>query len=417
MKNKYKPLFSLLIILILAILVMMATSGCFHDSLKGKTVNFFADAGRSNSFEDFKDFINYQYYDEAVKDSNQAGASVAPMPLSNQEIVFAATDGTISLISNKEVIWTKRLDAGNVVSAAMCIDPEQNTYAITNTGLLYSFAYDGKQRWKIKICDSISNVDIPCDLIAFEDGIITGITNGLIKKISFDGKVIWNKNLNNTINKTISSFDNNLLFSLSSSENNNDTILTLNPDGSEKWRKAMGIRLVKYPISNGKNIACCGLRYEQSKSFAPIYYLDLNGNIIWQTEIQNFVPRYLSISQSGDLFVNAFQAGLGEQISKIYRYDKDGKEIWQKNFNFTIPTPILISQTKLAFLGVTEGSIGLYFVGRDEGIIQGIMSFSNESPIIHSATVKPDGSISFGYYQNLGFLTVDRSWFSKIIPW
>lgn len=414
MKSKYKPLVLLTVILLTLILIVMVT-GCSHKSLKGATVNHYADEGRSNSYENYVEFLNYKYYDEVIKDSNNAGAAVAPVPLSNQEFIFAATDGTISMVIDSKILWTKKLDEGNIIAAAMCVDKEQNAYAVSNTGIIYSFDYDGKLRWKNKIADTIGSTDIPCDLLAQDNGIIAGTTNGILKKINFEGKEVWSKNFKNTINKTISGFGENILLSLSS-ENDNDTLLAVNPDGSEKWRKAMNIRLIKFPVSNGKNIVCCGLRYENAESISKIFYLDLSGNIIWNKEI-NWVARYASIAQSGEVFINAFQSGLGEQISNVFRFSQDGTQKWQKNFNFTIPTPIMISHYSIAFLGVSSKSVGLYIVGREDGIIKGIHSFSNELPILHSPTVRPDGSISFAYYQNLGFLKVDEPWINKLLPW
>lgn len=404
---------------ILCIVAVFASliSGCSHESLRGKNINYFGTEGRSNSYENYKDFINYKHFDEAIKDSNNSGATVAPLPLSNQEFIFAATDGTISLIANQNVIWTKKLDMHNIIAAAMCADKEQNTYAVGNSGVIYSYTYDGSLRWKHKLKNEINKEDIPCDLLLLDDALYAGVSNGLIKKISLDGKVQWERQLSSDMNKTISAYENTLYFTLSSGENQNDTILALDASsGKEKWRKAMGIRVVKYPVTNGKNIVCSGLRYEKSESISPIFYMDMNGKLLWQKEVF-LVPRYLSLSDEGALYINAFQAGLGEQVSRVYKFDSKGKCIWEKNFNFAIPTPVMISRTKLAFLGVGEVSLGLYFINKESGVIEGIMSYSNEKPIIHTPTVKPDGSIAFAYAQNWGFLTVDNSWFSKIIPW
>lgn len=391
--------------------------GCSHESLKGSNINYFGTEGRSNSYENYKDFINYKHFDESIKDSNNSGATVAPLPLSNQEFIFAATDGSISLIANQEVVWTNKLDKHNIIAAAMCADKEQNTYAVSNSGVIYSYAYDGTLRWKHNLKKDIGSNDIPCDLLMLDDALYTGISNGYIKKLSLDGKVQWERQLASDINKTISAYDNTLYFTLSSGENHNDTILALDANnGKEKWRKSMGIRIVKYPVTNGKNIVCSGLRYENAESISPIFYMDMNGKVLWQKEVY-LVPRYLSLSENGELFINTFQSGLGEQVSRVYKFDSKGKCLWEKNFNFTIPTPVMISQTKLAFLGVNEVSLGLYFINKESGVIEGIMSYSNEKPIIHTPTVKPDGSIAFAYAQNWGFLTVDKSWFSKIIPW
>ncbi len=410
--KKYKKLLPAILMIFIAILLAVLSWGCSFESLEGRNVNYFGNIGRSNSYENYNDFLNENKYDDSVPDSNDAGAIVAPLPLSNQEFLFAATDGTIKMIMNTDVYWSKKLSDNQIVSAAMCIDAKQNSYLITNLGTIYSYDKEGNIRWKFSITDSIGLNDIPCDLLIFDDGIIAGITNGLIAKVSLEGKLLWKKNLNNNINKTLSGYNDNVMIILSS-ENDNDTLVSINSSGGESWRKSMDIRLIKYPVSNGSAIACCGLKYVEDKSIAIIFYLDVNGNILWKKEI-DLIPRYISMSKAGNIYINTFQAGLGEQISCIYKYKNNGELVWKKYFNMTIPTPILISNKLLAFLGVTDKTSGLYFIGKDDGIIQGIKSFSNEKPFIHSPTVKPDGSVAFAYSQNLGFLKVDENWFKKL---
>lgn len=401
-----------ILLILIAVLLAILSWGCAHKSLEGSNVNYFGDVGRSNSYENYDDFINENKFDDSVLDSNNAGAIVAPIPYSNQEYLFAATDGSIKMIMNQDVYWSKKLSKNQIVSAAMAIDKHQNAYLVSNLGNLLSYDKEGNIRWKIKLIDSIGKNDIPCDLLISDEAIIAGITNGLIYKINFDGKVLWKKELNNHINKTISGFDDNILLILSS-ENDIDTLLSLNNDGSEKWRSTFDIRLIKYPVSNGKYITCCGLKYVGAESFPKIFYLDLEGKLIWSKEI-GLIPRYISMSKAGNIYVNAFQVGLGEQISCIYKFKNNGELEWQKFFNLIIPTAILISNNNLAFLGVTNNTSGLYFIGKKDGVIQGIHSFSNVNPIIHSPTVKPDGSIAFAYSQNLGFVKVDESWFKKM---
>ena len=68
-------------------------------------------------------------------------------------------------------------------------------------------------------------------------------------------------------------------------------------------------------------------------------------------------------------------------------------------------------------MGVTHNAVGLYFVNKETGVIQSIQSYSNEHPTIQSATVRPDGAISFAYYQKIGFIRADEPWINKVLPW
>lgn len=414
MKTKYKKIIPLLLIALLSAIVLFLTS-CSDKSLKGKLVNHHGDIGRTNSYEQYGEFVNDNYYDDTIKDSIDAGAIVPALALSDQEMVYATTRGTLMLITTNEINWEKKLGADQAVNATMCADKEQNIYAVSNTGIIYSYSIEGNLRWKKTIVDSLSATAIPCDLLALDDGILSGTSDGVLSKYAFDGKLIWSKKFQTGINKTLTAHGNNAII-LISSQDDNDTLAMLNSDGSVKWKTPAGIRLVKYPLASETTIYCTGIKYIGEDILSQVLAYDLNGKLKWTKEL-SFVPRYISVSMSDELFANVFQPGIGEQISAIIKLDKNGKLVWKKFFNFTIPTPIMISPKSLAFLGVTHNTVGLYYVDREKGVITNIQSFSNEAPIIHSPTVRPDGAISFAYYQKIGFLRVDEPWINKILPW
>lgn len=414
MHKKYKSLLQLLAIIIVSAVVLLLSS-CDHVSQKGELVNQHADIGRSNSYEHFGEFLSYAYYSDTIPKANSAGAIVPPLALSNQELVYATTRGTILLMTNRDVLWEKSLDSNTAINAFMCADKEQNIYAVSNNGTLLSYSVSGELRWKKSIADSLSDSGIPCDLLAIDDGIIAGTTDGVLVKFSFDGKVLWKKSFPTGIGRTISGYETNTFINIASS-NENDTLAMLTADGTTKWKVAAGIRLVKYPVVNSDAIYCTGLKYVGTEALAIIIVYDLSGKVKWTKELA-FVPRYISVADNGDVYANVFQAGIGEQVSAVIRYDKTGKMIWKKYFNLTIPTPVLIAKSLIAFMGVTHNAVGLYFVNKETGVIQNIQSYSNEHPTIQSATVRPDGAISFAYYQKIGFIRSDEPWINKVLPW
>lgn len=414
MQKKYKTFLQLIAVIIASVLVLLLSS-CDHVTLKGDLVNHHADIGRSNSYESYGEFLSYSNYSDTIAKANSAGAIVPPLALSNQELVYATTRGTILMMTNQDLLWEKNLDSNTAVNAFMCADKEQNIYAVSNTGTLYSYSVSGELRWKKSIADSLSDSGIPCDLLAIDDGIIAGTTDGVLVKLSFDGKILWKKSFPSGIGRTISANETNPIITIASATEN-DTLAMLTTDGTTKWKVAAGIRLVKYPVVNADAIYCTGLKYVGTEALAIIIVYDLAGKVKWTKELA-FVPRYISVADNGDVYANVFQAGIGEQVSAVIRYDKNGKMIWKKYFNLTIPTPVLISKSLIAFMGVTHNAVGLYFVNKDTGIIQSIQSYSNEFPTIQSATVRPDGAISFAYYQKIGFIRSDEPWINKLLPW
>jgi outer membrane protein assembly factor BamB len=399
-----------------ALVLCLSLNSCDYKSLKGEPVNQYADQGLSNSYEKYGEFPNYAVYNEEYKPKKDGGAIVPALALSNQEFVYATTAGSVLLIA-KELMWEKHLDNGEVVNANMAADKEQNIYCVSNTGKIYSYNFNGAIRWKFKLCDTLPLMDVPCNLICLDDGLIAGISDGTIYKLSFDGKPIWKTKMPTGISRSIASADQSLFFVQNGAGmNDSDTLTSLDSRGNVKWKKAPGYRLPKAPGANDKAIALSGIKYENNDAYNMILSYKLDGSEIWRKEI-GYSPKFLSIANNGEVLVNAFQNGIAEQTSAIYRFSPSGALIWKKHFNYSIPSPILISNSMLAFLGVTYNTVGLYYLNRDSGEIQTILSLSDEDPIIQTPTVRPDGAISFAYFQKVGFVRGDEPWLNKALPW
>lgn len=408
--------FLLLLLSIGIAVIFFFVSGCSHETLKGKPVNMLGDAGRSNSFEQFGGFITYGTYTDKYDVSEKAGAIVPPLALSNEEFIYATTDGRIIAFIVGEKFWEKKLDKGAVANGMMCADAEQNSYIIDSNGMIYSFNYDGKLRWKHTVTDSpLGESTLPCDLLALSDGVLAGTTDGVVCKFSFEGKRLWTASFPSGIEKTLSAADDCPLLCISS-ENEQDTLAMLSQTGSVKWKRATDTRLVKFPVAGKSAIYVAGLRYVGEDVLSNVFAYDFSGNLLWRKD-WSLVPRSISVAENGDIFVNVFNAGLGDQVSAVFKMNEHGKIIWKKFFRYSIPTPVMISETSLAYLGVTSNTVGLYFLDREKGDNFNVQSFSNELPIMHAATVRPDGAISFAYYQNIGFVRADEPWFHKFLPW
>jgi len=138
--------------------------------------------------------------------------------------------------------------------------------------------------------------------------------------------------------------------------------------------------------------------------------------LLWEKEL-SYLPRYLSANDEGFVYVNGFQAGLGETMTTVFKFDNKGKLLWRKAYDFTTPAPVLIGKSSLALFGTTSNTVGLYFINQTDGSLQNINSLSNFDPLMQMPTVRPDGSISFAYFQKVGFIRIDEPWINKILPW
>ncbi len=415
--SKYKKLFLLLFVLLIVAVSLMLNS-CGYTSSKGELVNNFGGIGRSNSYIEYDEFYKYSVFDESFKTKKEGGAIVAPLALSNQEFYYATTAGTVLLLAKETILWEKELGKDELVNSNMCADKEQNLYAITNNFNIYSYNYNGDLRWKLNICDSIGATTIPTDLLCLSDGIIAGTSDGSLVKVSYNGKIIWKKEYNKSIQRILSAdMKENLLLILTNNDYDvPDTLYSINPQGNINWKYSAHTRLIKYPVATKDNIYLTGIRFIDEDLVSIVYALDNNGKLLWEKEL-SYIPRYLSADDDGFIYINGFQNGLGEQMTKLFKIDNKGKLLWHKSYDFTSPSPVLVGKMSLALFGYTDNTVGLYFLDKENGKLLSINSLSNYDPLMQMPTVRPDGAISYAYFQKVGFVRIDEPWINKILPW
>ena len=284
MKSKYRKLIPLILIMIACIILLCLMGGCSNNSLEGKYVNYHADAGRTNSYENYDKFIISSYYTDNFKDGNKAGAVIPPMALSDYELIYPTTDGRILKISDKDIDWTFTLPPSSVVNGYLCADADRNIYAVDNNGVIYSLSFSGKLRWRTSTLDKpLAHDAVPCDLVALEDGILAGTTDGMICKLNYNGKILWKKQLGGSIDRTLTASGSNPVVAVASPDDNtSDTLEMLNPDGSIKWKRAEGMHLVKYPVAGDNMICIAGITYLNEQVYSSVYAYDNNGKLLWQ---------------------------------------------------------------------------------------------------------------------------------------
>ncbi len=417
MKAKYKKLFFLLFIIIASILTLVLTS-CGHKTLKGEQVNQFANASRNNNYTYFEDFIKYDEYSEEYKPKTDGGAIVPPLALSNSEFLYATTGGNIIFISNGEIRWEKKFDTLEAVNSNIAADSEQNMYAFTNFGNVYSYSYSGELRWKKNLRAKLDIFVNPCDLLALSDGIVCGFSDGELFKLDYNGNIKWKINISPSIQRVLSAdYKENILLNASHNDYDvPDTLYSISPSGKVNWKVSAGMRFIKYPIAAENRIYISGLKYIDEELVSKVFCYDYSGKEVWSLEL-NSIPKYISADDEGSVYINAFQSGIGEQIGRVIKANSNGKIQWTKYYNFAIPTPIMLGSRTVAFLGTTHNTVGNYFIDKQTGSLVNVNSLSNFDPIIQYPTVRPDGAISYGYFHKVGFVRIDEPWLNKLLPW
>lgn len=399
--------------------LILVLSGCSKEkSLEGQLVNQFSNASRDNSYEKYGTFFNNSYKVDYIKSSDSSGTIVQPLVLSAFRTVFATTAGSIHLLYDDAVQWTYKLEKNELIVAGMCADKEQNIYAVSNAGKVYSIDKDGKLRWKNNFIDSITKTTIFSDLLALEDGIVIGATNGIVRKYDFNGKMLWQIQNSTEPTKYFAANEQGLLaIPFTNNEfGKSDTLWLVEPNGNVKSKIGFdGIRLIKTPVFHKNNIYLIGMMDTNGTRTSFLYSLDLSGKIIWQKEIQT-PARFLSVSEEGKIYVVAYHTGMGEYLSAVFCFSSEGKEEWKQFIDVLIPSPVIISEKLLAFAGYGKDVPGFYFY-RPDGTLAKVISLHDAPNFLAVPTVRPDRVIILPGSEKLCLIKIDEPLINKYLPW
>lgn len=386
------------------------------DSDRMEYGNIFADKGRSSSFENVKDF-QYQFYKQNAIDSS-SGATSPPLLLSNQHYIFSTEDGKIISTLYNEKTWDYRLDSGSFIGAGFAADGSNNIYTIDNLGKIYSLDSAGKLRFSNQLFTP-TRLEIFNAPLALKNAIVFSSTDGNLAILDKSGKELHKKKFNSSILDYVSAIDDdNILVTLSNNQFSvTDTLVCLGTDGVEKWRySADGYRFVKGAISNGTNIAISGALQGGDNPLSKIFYLDESGKLLWDKEITN-IPRFLSMSRNGELYLVSYSSAMGQMLSGIFSYSTKGELTWKIYYEYSIPMPVYISENELMFIASNRETYGLFYLQRTDGKLIKSLEIGEIHPIIFYPEVEKGGSFIFAGKETLRLIRVDATAISKILPY
>lgn len=374
--------------------------------------------GRTNSYEKFGTFNSYNFYIDKYDVKDNSGCMTAPLALDGGRLAVATVGGSLCVVSNDKTEWQTKLDSNLFIAFGMAADINQNIYAVSNTGLMYAYSSDGKLRWKYQHPGLKSGEFYFSDLLALRDGIIAAISPGRILKISFEGKLIWEYEFAGSTTKTISATNGGSILVPSSFNEfgKTDTLLCISSNGKLLWKKEFEkTRILKNPVVSGDMILYPTVYDIYENKLFLVYALDTLGNLKWKKELA-VMPRFISITDSKDIIVTGYNAGLGESLSGIFCFGTNGDLKWKQYLDATIPTPVMISKANLAVLGVRKNTVGLYFFNK-EGTLEKTLSMSDALPILQLPFVTGTPSIGFAGLDKFFILRVDDAPLNKLFPW
>lgn len=395
--------------------VVFCCSCTNEKSFEGMPVNIYADAARTNSYQDYGKFYCNMYIVDSIKTNELSGVNTIPLYLSSKETLVSTTNGYIALIEHTTIKWKFKIDSNETIAANIAADKNKNIYCITNKANLISLSINGKLNWKKSLADSINNNTSFSSILATDDGVVAAMSSGIIAKIDFAGKILWRYYSKLAPAEMFCADSKNSLYIplTNNAFGETDSLLILASNGKMINKIPFNnTRLMKHPVCYNDVIYLAAVFQENYEKTPMIIAIDANGKTLWKKNIEA-IPMFISVSNKGQLFVAGFNSGLGEVSSTIYSFDKTGKQLWELFMDISIPAPIIISKDFAAFLGYQKGEPTFCKISFD-GVFDNSISLS-EAPLMYSKpAINPIGMVTYFGAEKLCIISLDDTPFNKI---
>lgn len=405
-----------MLIRLLITMVLVSLFSCSNSEYDKEYGNLLGGKGRNNSYE-FVDRFQYQMYSEILIDSNSS-ATCPPLILRNNKTIIASDNYKITSLYSNEKDWEFELDSNEVIGAGFVSDSNNNIYTISNDGQFISLDHSGKLRFKKRLIE-LNKLEFFNKPLYIDGSIVISSSNGDVVSVDTDGNIQFELSLGTDIISEVSALtsDNILVTLTNGSFGKTDTLLCLNSKGEEKWRFSSDVfRFLKGAITNGEKIAIGGTKQVGDNKLSMIFYLDNEGSVIWEKELSS-LPRYLSMSNEGEIYVITFDSGFRKMLSGVFSFSSEGELNWNIYYDYSIPTPALISENEIAFLASNRETYGLFFLNREDGVLIHTLDIGEAAPLNFIPAITEEGTILFSGKKSLRLIRVDETAINKILPY
>ena len=401
---------------LLFIFISLLLLSCEDEHSPREYSNIFSGVGRNSSFEYVENFQS-QSFSQKILDSN-SGATSTPLLLNNQQLIFSTDDGKIVSSLNNTRNWDFSLDAGSIIGAGFSSDSKNNIYTIDANGKYYTLDSTGKLRFSDKLFEP-TKFEIFNTPLTVQNRTVFSSSEGNLVIIDDSGNEIFRNKYNAGILDFVSAISTDkILITLSNNKFGvTDTLLCINSDGDEVWRfNEKDFRFTKGAISNGTHIALAGSIQAGDTPLSKIFYLDTEGKLLWFKEIST-VPRFLSMSISGELYLVSYSSGMGQMKSGVFCYNDKGDMNWSIYYDYSIPMPVYIAENEIFFLASNRETYGLFYLNRTDGKLTRSLDVGDVHPIIFYPEVDNDGTIVFAGKESLRLIRIDETAINKMLPY
>ncbi len=374
----------------------------------------YGNSQRTNSYEKLGTFWSGLAYVERLSIKDTTGFAVAPLALSENKLVAATNSGSIAFFEHTNLLWEAKLDDSEFVLSNLVADSKENIYFLSNQHKLHSYSATGKKNWTIIITTTSS---IFSNLLITNDAIYFSSEDKKLFKVALSGKIEWTLELPLQTTPTFAESEGNLIINITHNDPySSDSVICIAKTGKIRWARGLEqTRLIKSPvISNGK-IYVIGYNLTERTNNGIIVCFDTLGNTIWSKNLP-IIPRFVSISQTDEIFLILYNLGIGETLSAIYKLNNKGEIVARQFVSAIFYSPIIISERKIALLGYTKDIPSILFFDKELNLIKTI-DLSKTPPLIVQPAVLTDCTIIFATFSRPMVVRIDENPIIKLLPW
>ncbi|MGC8747292.1 MAG: hypothetical protein ACP5RR_00230 [Candidatus Kapaibacteriota bacterium] len=396
------------------VLILLFLISCEKENER-EPFNLYRNSQRQSNYEDFGRFWTGVALLEKVSCTDTSGFIVFPLTISGNKFLTATANGFIVCFEHMNLFWEYKLPQNEYVVSNIVATPAEDIIFISNAKNLYSISKEGRKNWMVALDDTSKFFTT---LLATKAGVYFASSSGFLYRIDFSGKILWKVLLPLPTTNCFTEYkDGRIVVNLTNDRlGETDTVALLDTNGKFLWKRNFErIRLLRYPIVWKDKIFVIGYKEENGQLVGYLICLDANGNTVWAKDF-GIIPRYLSISESGEIYLILYNLGVGETISKIYKLDTSGNVLNTQQITAIFYTPLFISQQIVGALGYVRGNPVMVFFGTDLTLWKTIDFYKYPSVLNIPAILEDCTMIFVSSYGNY-FVRVDENPIIKLLPW
>lgn len=370
------------------------------------TINSFGNINRNNYYSSISTFLSggisveqiYNYSNDTTD-----GFLGNPLPISSSKTILSTKSGKIIQTTFATVDWEYTITKSGFVIAPMGVDKIGNIYAITSNNSLVSLQKDGTYRFEHPLITP-KRFESFHPVTCTDIGVLIQSSHGYTCFIQFDGKMLWENNQSSVRTPYPPSIENGNFATYTEPFSDSISpfigIHSLQTGTSSKVIPVnKSFEIVTSPLLNGNSLTVLGK--EKEKTICK--RITFTNETIWKNEELPMFPKGISISDSGNIIISAYEPGVAEYRSCILSLTSNGKIQWKKYFDHRIISPVILSLNDMVFLGTSQYSNGLYFL-TNTGYFKGSIIIPQEIIAHLKIGITPAGAITLGTQKTLQLL-------------